>query len=455
MPTKNARPPVLSFAERDRRWANVRKLMREHQLDCLVVAGFRAREMYESYISDDYNEECTILPLEGDAVVLTWANLRVLRAMWSRDRGHALWVPDYRVATTGTQAAEVVREKLGGGSRLGVVGLRSEAPTEPFGAIPANWWIPFAEALKGISFHDISDEFSHLMLVKSAEELTQMRYAAKAAEAGCVAICEVAGEGVGEERMYAEAVRAMFDYGIGLRYPNIVMNSGPATLSWGPPRWTTRGEAPRVLQKGDLMQAELMPMCGNQEVQVQMTVAIDPLNAINQKCEKVALESYKAGLKALKPGMTFTDLVNAMAEPLKQAGCWCYTPLVHSVGPHFLLGRPNINMENVDMKVNFVGPPQGRVRSAVLKPGMVFAFEPNACLTVDGAHHRVNVGGTVIVTENGCEALNRIPTRVFHVAPKARRSVSLAKPGRKAASAKSAPKKAASKKSAKRPGKKK
>ncbi|MDB5883039.1 MAG: hypothetical protein JWP43_2917, partial [Ramlibacter sp.] len=28
--------------------------------------------------------------------------------------------------------------------------------------------------------------------------------------------------------------------------------------------------------------------------------------------------------------------------------------------------------------------------------------------------HRVNIGGTVVVTPNGCEALNDIPTRVTH-----------------------------------------
>src|SRR4249920_2677971 len=104
-------PPGLSFAERDRRWAAVRSLMRERGLGGLLVGGFRAREMYESYISDDYNEGCVVFPLEGDPVVLTWAHLRVLRAMWSAERGHALWVSDYRVATTGAQAAEVVREK--------------------------------------------------------------------------------------------------------------------------------------------------------------------------------------------------------------------------------------------------------------------------------------------------------------------------------------------------------
>jgi Xaa-Pro aminopeptidase len=41
---------------------------------------------------------------------------------------------------------------------------------------------------------------------------------------------------------------------------------------------------------------------------------------------------------------------------------------------------------------------------------MVFAFEPNACL----GHHRVNIGGTVVVTATGCEELNHIPTSVAH-----------------------------------------
>ena len=79
-------PPTLSFTERDRRWVRVRNLMRERKLDGLLVAGFRAREMYESYISDDYNEGCVIFPLEGDPVVITWAPLRVMRA-WR------LWEP--------------------------------------------------------------------------------------------------------------------------------------------------------------------------------------------------------------------------------------------------------------------------------------------------------------------------------------------------------------------------
>jgi len=403
-------PPVLSLAERDRRWTRVRTLMRERALEGLLVAGFRAREMYETYISDDYNEGCVIFPLEGDPVVITWAHLRVMRARWSAERGAKLWVADYRVATSGAGVAEVLREKRLAEASLGVVGLASQAPTEIYGAIPASFWGELTAALPKVRWRDISEEFSHLMLIKSEEELAQVRYAARAAEAACKVIVEIAAPGVGEEVVFAEATREMLRHGIGLRYPMIVMNSGPHTLSWGPPRWTTSGEAPRILARGDLMQAELMPLCGNQEVQVQMTVALDPLDEENRQCERVARASYEAGVKALKPGITFAELVAVMEEPLRSSGCWGYTPLVHSVGPHFLAGRTNVNQEQAKLDVRFVGPNAVRARAAVLEPGMVFAFEPNACL----GHHRVNIGGTVIVTASGCEELNHIPTSVTH-----------------------------------------
>jgi Xaa-Pro dipeptidase len=410
MPNPHVQPPVLSLAERDRRWARVRKLMRERGFDGLLVAGFRAREMYETYISDDYNEGCVIFPLEGDPVVITWAYLRVMRARWSAERGNRLWVDDYRVATSGTGVADVLREKHLAEANLGVVGLSSQAPTEIYGAIPANFWIELTAALPKARWQDISEEFSFLMLVKSDEELAQVRCAARAAEAACKVIAEVAAPGVGEEVVFAEGTAEMLRHGIGVRYPVIVMNSGPHTLSWGPPRWTTSGEAPRILQRGDLMQAELMPLCGNQEVQVQMTVALDPLDDTNKKCEQVALASYAAGLKALKPGIAFADLLAAMEEPHKSAGCWGYTPLVHSVGPHFLAGRTMVNQDQIDLSVRYAGTNAARQRQAVLEPGMVFAFEPNACI----GNHRVNIGGTVIVTATGCEELNHIPTTVTH-----------------------------------------
>jgi Xaa-Pro aminopeptidase len=184
-------PPILSLAERSRRWALVRSLMRERGFDGLLVAGFRSREMYETYITDDYNEGCVIFPLEGNPIVITWAHLRVMRARWSQERGTKLWVDDYHVATSGTAVAEVLREKRLDESSLGVVGLSSQAPTEIYGAIPANFWMELTAAVPKARWEDISEEFSHLMLVKSDEELAQVRYAARAAEAACRVVVEL------------------------------------------------------------------------------------------------------------------------------------------------------------------------------------------------------------------------------------------------------------------------
>jgi len=409
-PRKGANPPTLSLAERDRRWQRVRELMRRENLDGLLVGGFRAREMYESYVSDDYNEGCVLFPLEGQPIVVTWAPLRVKRAQWSAERGNRLWIDDYRVAASGGAVAGGVQEMGLGAARLGIVGLRSQAPTEQYGSIPAGFWMDFSAGLPQAQTRDFSEEFSHLMLVKSAEELAQMRYAAAAAEAACRVVAEIADVGVGEEEVFAEATAEMLRHGIGLRYPMIVMNSGPHTLSWGPPRWTTRGEAPRTLERGDLLQMELMPLCGNQEAQVQMTVALDPIDDLSVKCERIARASYEAGLGALKPGLAVADLLAAMEEPLKTAGCWGYTPLVHSVAPHFLACSTMVNREKLNLGVRLAGPPRAVNRQRVIEAGMVFAFEPNACL----GEHRVNLGGTVIVTADGCEPLNEIPTRVTH-----------------------------------------
>jgi Xaa-Pro aminopeptidase len=407
----HVKPPTLSFSERNLRWSKVKKLMQEHDIEAMLVAGFRSREMYESYVSDDYNEGCVLFPLDGEPTVLTWAQLRVMRARWSQSQGHELWIQDYRVATSGLAAAEWFKERKLTQARIGVVGLNSQAPTEVYGCIPANFWTQLTQSLSNVEFIDLSEEFSHLMLVKSQEEMAQIKYAAKAAEYACSVILEIARPGVGEEVIFAEATRAMLSFGIGIRYPALVMNSGPATLSWGPPRWSTRAERPRILKEGDLLQTELMPMCGNQEVQVQMTVALGAISEINQKCEKVALESYAQGLNILRPGITFNELVLAMEEPLKASGCWAYTPLVHSISPHFLVGRSLVNTENLDLNISQLGKPSAPHRAAIVQEGMVFAFEPNACLN----QNRVNIGGTVAVTSTGCVALNEIPCKVNHV----------------------------------------
>ena len=141
------RRPVLSLRERDRRWARVRDLMRAHQLECLLVGGYRGRERYESYITDDYVEGAVVFPLEGEPTALTWTGLRVSRAWESYRRGETPWVDDLRIGVSGGQLADVIREKGFDQSRVGVVGLDARSPTEPEGYLPAKVWNELVAAL--------------------------------------------------------------------------------------------------------------------------------------------------------------------------------------------------------------------------------------------------------------------------------------------------------------------
>jgi Xaa-Pro dipeptidase len=109
------------------------------------------------------------------------------------------------------------------------------------------------------------------------------------------------------------------------------LQSGPDNIGWGVPRWALRAEHPRILERGDMVQAEIHTLYGGVEAQVQMSVALDPVDDVLRTCERVAREAYEAGVAAVRPGVTFAAVVRAMEEPLRRAGCWAKTPLAHTM----------------------------------------------------------------------------------------------------------------------------
>jgi Xaa-Pro aminopeptidase len=164
-----------------------------------------------------------------------------------------------------------------------------------------------------------------------------------------------------------------------------------------------------------MVQAEIHTLYGGQEAQVQMSVALDPVDADNQKCETVARRAYEAGLRAVKPGATFAEVVHALAAPIEAAGCWSKTPLAHTLS-FGATGFTSVNRASLEGsgegKVEGQAHPGIRRGELVLQAGMGLELEPNACLNT----HRVNIGTGVLVTATSCEPLNEIPTRVHHVA---------------------------------------
>ncbi len=408
-------PPVLSLAERDRRWAGLRKIMAERGVDALIVGSFQGRERLESYLIDDFLDSIVILPAASEPVVLAFATGRISRVFESAARGITPWVRDIRVGSGGAKAAEILTERGLAGGRIALVGFVATAPGETEGLLPLGFWRNLTEALPDAETEDLTRPFTDFILVKSAEEIALLRHAAGVSERACRAMIETARPGASEAEVFAEIMAEIYRAGCDARYPTLSLQSGPANIGWGVPRWLVRAEPPRTLAAGDLVQAEIHTCYGGQESQVQMSVALDPISAAAMRCEAVVGEAYEAGLAAVRPGAAFADIVRAMEAPIRDAGCWSKTPLAHTLTygstGFTAVNRAQIEGLGEEARIEGANTPGIRRGDLEMRPGMTLELEPNACL---GAC-RVNIGGAVLITDTGAEALNDLPCRVHHV----------------------------------------
>ncbi len=333
---------------------------------------------------------------------------------WSVGVEEELMIVDAGTNQPRAAAAQVLQDKGLDRGKIGVVGFGPTAPGEAEGLLPLGFWNNLTKSLPGATFDDFTQAYTDLILVKSDEELALLRYAAGVSERACQVMLEVCRPGISEATVYAEIMREIYRHGCDVRYPMLSLHSGAANIGWGPPRWIQRAEPPRRLQAGDLVQAEIHTTYGGQEAQVQMSVALDPLDDTNRCLEDVVRRAYEAGLQAVRPGATFADVVHAMEQPIAAAGAWGKTPLLHTL----TFGSTGFTPANREqLRGTREEPIEGGQRPGirrpdlVLQPGMGLELEPNACLGL----HRVNIGAGVVVTPTGPEELNSLPTRVRHV----------------------------------------
>ena len=406
--------PVLTLGERDRRYAGLRASMDKQGFDAIVVGSFQGRERLEGYLIDDFLDSVVVLPAKSDPVLLAFGGSRISRIFESVRRGFDAWVPDVRLGAGGARVAEVLKERGLEHGRIGLVGLGPTAPGEVEGLLPLGFHSNLVKALPDAAIGDFTLAFTDFMLVKSAEENALLRFAARVSEEACRVMMEVARPGVSEAEVYAETVHEIHRWGCDLRYPFFSLQSGRDNIGWGVPRWSVRAEPPRILETGDLVQAEIHTVYGGLEGQVNMSVALDPVDDVVRRLEEVARESYEAGLAAVKPGVTFASVVQAMEKPLARAGCWSKTPLLHTL-TFGSTGFTAVNREQLkgtrEETIDGNVKPGIRRGDLVLREGMGLELEPNACLGMV----RVNIGAGVIVTERGAEELNSLATRVQHV----------------------------------------
>ena len=411
--------PGYSLAERDRRFALARALMDAHGLDALLVAGERGQGQGapiiapDTYFTNDRPGATVIIPRVGDPVAFVWSAQVVAAHAQGERRNEGSWVPaaNMHVGRTPERMMQVMKAMGLESAPLGVIGLE---PAGPGGDcfISHLGWKGIQAAFPNAQFTPVWRDFAERMLVKSGEEIAALRQACDAGERMCEAMMAVARPGVSEGELYGAAMAASFAAGANSSW--IILQTGPDNTCWGPPNWTFRPIRPRIVEEGDVIMAELFPSYGMVEAQQQIAIAVGKVHPDFERAATVARRAYDAGLKALVPGATFGELADAMVAPVRAAGGWYLTPQVHSLNPITVM--VSTAAYGVDAMADAANYPKieirpERDRDMVLRPGMTFAFEPNCHL----GHRRMNIGGTVLLTEHGAEELNVLANELQHV----------------------------------------
>jgi Xaa-Pro aminopeptidase len=396
------------MAEKDRRWRLVRDLMEKRQLDALVVAGARFdQEPLDRYLSGWIPGNLVIFPLHGDPILLVSMVPEMLNLKPDTPEEERPWINDIRPGVRGTVIADILSEKGLQGGRVGTVGLGG-LKTAWEGWVPYRTWERVIAKLPRCTFEDVTSEYAAVTLVKCNEEIAQIRQAAEVLEEVSREVIKTTRPGATELDVHALVHRILSLHG--LYFPMLLLRSGPNTISWGESPWLFGVGKPRVFQPGDVVLAEIFASRGSLEAQVQMAVAIPPVSSVNAECARLARSAYEEGLRNLQPGKTFAEVVGPMQAVLDRPGVWNLTPLIHSMNPQACIGPTTVGVKSASVPEQYRKLGVGRIRGGdvVLKPGMVFELEPNACIE----NCRVNVGGTVLVTEKGPEPLNELATRM-------------------------------------------
>lgn len=386
---------VFSLAERDQRWAKVRKLMARNGIDvifCLPCTNSHDRGQadarYLTQLGENSDETTVAFPIEGK--VTAWHSRG---GVWPSSN----WFADIRPAPRGTGGAtatawlnENPQYKSG---RIAIAGLDSSLISHIRSAEgEVNW--QSVDILKrnfqNARFVSATPVLGEARWRKSAEEIDFLRKGTVVAEATLDAVNQHARPGVSERHVFAQIMFANADAG-GSFTPMIGWSTGPDGRAYH------RLEQPsfRSFQTGDALLLEIEGRWGGYIAQIDQTWGVGTAKPELHDAIKLVFEAFDRVMAKLKPGVTVRELIDASTftglNGRAKTGLGGHGRGTGDDGPLLVAGRPESNA----------------VLDIVIEEGCSFAIKPSVAL--DGIGDFARWGETVAVTRNGAERLGTRP----------------------------------------------
>jgi len=356
--------PRLSLAERDRRWAAVRKEMAARALDAIVLWGWPT--MWDFYTANARylcpiggNAEFNVLVFPAADEPTSIIQMPTFLEGW---RSAQDWVADIRPRSrtwADSVAARLKELKLDGG-RIGMDGYAG--PLDPDGWLPHNVHTRLIELMPGAKIVAMDDMLEKVRSVKSAEELGVLREAARLGDLMLATCRDTARPGVKDCEVYANMMRTM------------VANGGeePTLFLWACDRYPYphpfRVPTTRAMEQGDLIICEMHPKFGGYFTHVERTFSLGEPEPQQIRIYEGCVAAYERGLNGFGPGRTISTALEAVKDEIVARGLGICEAGIH--------GHGLASLEYPRYRHHAIAADREAIKVVGdrFEPGMVFAF---------------------------------------------------------------------------------
>ncbi len=392
--------PRLSLAERDRRWAAVRKEMAARGLDAIVLWGWPV--MWDFYTANARylapiggNAEFNVLVFPADGETTSIVQMPTFVEGW---RAAQDWVGDVRPRskTWADSVANRLRELKLDAARIGMDGLAGTL--DPDGWLPHAVFTRLTSLLPKASFVGLEDMLEKVRSIKSAEELDMLREAAKLGDLMLSTCRDTARPGVKECEVYAGMMQAMMANG----------GEEPTLFLWNCDRYPYphpfRVPTTRPMQRGDLIICEMHPKFGGYFTHVERTFSLGEPEKQQLAIYDGCLAAYRRGLENFGPGKSISVALDAVKEETDARGLGICEAGVH--------GHGLASLEYPRYRHHAIAADREAIKVVGdrFEPGMVFAFNIDL---FDPKWHDGKTGcvfaETVEITDTGARRMHSFP----------------------------------------------
>ncbi len=363
-------------SELERRHANVRSAMAEHDLDALVVSGseysgFEGAVTYLSGFQIVHRYAYVVVPADGDAFVVFPSEARYVG-----EHGTAQLEQIFH-----DRPGELVADRGARWRRVGVYGLDYVMPVRDYRALQELELVPF----------DV--ELDLARAVKSEAELVSVRDSVRINERGFEVFLDAYAPGKSAAEVMAAAEEWFVAEGCGRLTMNMVLTGSDA---FARPEF-------KIARREEMLGEFVLPSLevagpGMHWVEISRAIAADgtTLSDDTLRMLEAYQEHFEVARDALRPGATCHDVHRAVSAGFVERGYHLGHVTGHSIG-----------MTMIEF------PKLGEGVETELRENMVFSLHPHAI--APNGEDCLYMQETWLVTAEGGVPLSSLPMRVFTV----------------------------------------